>query len=115
MGIGTAVTAVIQSSSLTTVMVVGLVNAGVMTLTQAATITMGANIGTTITAQIAALSAFDIATFAMGLTGIGVLIAYATKKEKVQTICYAAAGLGLVFVGLRRHGRLDGVLQGKVR
>ena len=71
-----------------------------MTLTQAATITMGANIGTTITAQIAALSAFDIATFAMGLTGIGVLIAYATKKEKVQTICYAVAGLGLVFVGL---------------
>lgn len=99
-GIGTAVTAVIQSSSLTTVMVVGLVNAGVMTLTQATTITMGANIGTTITAQIAALSAFDIATFAMGLTGIGVLIAYATKKEKVQTICYAVAGLGLVFVGL---------------
>ena len=99
-GIGTAVTAVIQSSSLTTVMVVGLVNAGVMTLTQATTITMGANIGTTITAQIAALSAFDFAAFALGLTGIGVLIAYATKKEKVQTICYALAGLGLVFVGL---------------
>lgn len=99
-GIGTAVTAVIQSSSLTTVMVVGLVNAGVMTLTQATTITMGANIGTTITAQIAALSAFDFAVFAMGLTGIGILVAYATKKEKVQTICYAAAGLGLVFVGL---------------
>ena len=99
-GIGTAVTAVIQSSSLTTVMVVGLVNAGVMTLTQAATITMGANIGTTITAQIAALSAFDFAVFAMGLTGIGILVAYATKKEKVQTVCYAVAGLGLVFVGL---------------
>lgn len=99
-GIGTAVTAVIQSSSLTTVMVVGLVNAGVMTLTQATTITMGANIGTTITAQIAALSAFDFAVFAMGLTGIGILVAYATKKEKVQTICYAVAGLGLVFVGL---------------
>lgn len=99
-GIGTAVTAVIQSSSLTTVMVVGLVNAGVMTLTQATTITMGANIGTTITAQIAALSAFEFATFAMGLTGIGILVAYATKKEKVQTVCYAVAGLGLVFVGL---------------
>lgn len=99
-GIGTATTAVIQSSSLTTVMVVGLVNAGVMTLTQATTITMGANIGTTITAQIAALSAFDFAVFAMGLTGIGILVAYATKKEKVQTICYALAGLGLVFVGL---------------
>lgn len=99
-GIGTAVTAVIQSSSLTTVMVVGLVNAGVMTLTQATTITMGANIGTTITAQIAALSAFEFAVFAMGLTGIGILAAYATKKEKVQTVCYAVAGLGLVFVGL---------------
>ena len=99
-GIGTATTAVIQSSSLTTVMVVGLVNAGVMTLTQATTITMGANIGTTITAQIAALSAFEFATFAMGLTGIGILVAYATKKEKVQTVCYAVAGLGLVFVGL---------------
>lgn len=99
-GIGTAVTAVIQSSSLTTVMVVGLVNAGVMTLTQATTITMGANIGTTITAQIAALSAFDFAVFAMGLTGIGILVAYATKREKVQTVCYAVAGLGLVFVGL---------------
>lgn len=99
-GIGTVTTAIIQSSSLTTVMVVGLVNAGVMTLTQATTITMGANIGTTITAQIAALSAFDFATFAMGLTGIGVLIALTTKKEKVQTVCYAIAGLGLVFVGL---------------
>ena len=99
-GIGTATTAVIQSSSLTTVMVVGLVNAGVMTLPQATTITMGANIGTTITAQIAALSAFDFAVFAMGLTGIGILVAYATKKEKVQTVCYAVAGLGLVFVGL---------------
>lgn len=99
-GIGTVTTAIIQSSSLTTVMVVGLVNAGVMTLTQSTTITMGANIGTTITAQIAALSAFDFATFAMGLTGIGVLIALTTKKEKVQTVCYAIAGLGLVFVGL---------------
>lgn len=99
-GIGTVTTAIIQSSSLTTVMVVGLVNAGVMTLTQATTITMGANIGTTITAQIAALSAFDFATFAMGLTGIGVLIALTTKKEKVQMVCYAIAGLGLVFVGL---------------
>ena len=99
-GIGTVTTAIIQSSSLTTVMVGGLVNAGVMTLTQATTITMGANIGTTITAQIAALSAFDFATFAMGLTGIGVLIALTTKKEKVQTVCYAIAGLGLVFVGL---------------
>lgn len=99
-GIGTVTTAVIQSSSLTTVMVVGLVNAGVMTLTQATTIIMGANIGTTITGQIAALQAFDFAAFAMGLAGIGTLIAMFSKKEKVCTVAYAVAGLGLVFVGL---------------
>ena len=79
-GIGTVTTAIIQSSSLTTVMVVGLVNAGVMTLAQATTIIMGANIGTTVTAQIAALQAFDVATFAMALTGIGVLVAMFSKK-----------------------------------
>ena len=99
-GIGTVTTAIIQSSSLTTVMVVGLVNVGVLTLYQATAIIMGANIGTTITAQIAALSAFDIAIFAMGLTGIGALTAMLSKKEKVQTVAYALAGLGLVFVGL---------------
>lgn len=99
-GIGTATTAVVQSSSLTTVMVVGLVNVGVMTLTQATTIIMGANIGTTITAQIAALQSFDVAKFAVALTGIGVLVAMFSKKEKVQTVSYAIAGLGLVFVGL---------------
>lgn len=99
-GIGTATTAIIQSSSLTTVMVVGLVNVGVLTLYQATAIIMGANIGTTITAQIAALSAFNIAIFAMGLTGIGALTAMLSKKEKVQTVAYALAGLGLVFVGL---------------
>lgn len=99
-GIGTATTAIIQSSSLTTVMVVGLVNVGVLTLYQATAIIMGANIGTTITAQIAALSAFDVAIFAMGLTGIGALTAMLSKKEKVQTVAYALAGLGLVFVGL---------------
>lgn len=99
-GIGTVTTAIIQSSSLTTVMVVGLVNAGVMTLAQATTIIMGANIGTTVTAQIAALQAFDVATFAMALTGIGVLVAMFSKKEKVCTVSYAVAGLGLVFVGL---------------
>ena len=99
-GIGTVTTAVIQSSSLTTVMVVGLVNVGVMTLYQATGLIMGANIGTTITAQIAALQAFNLSAFATGLTGIGVLVAMFSKKEKVQTVSYAAAGLGLVFIGL---------------
>ncbi len=99
-GIGTAVTMIAQSSSLTTVMVVGLVNAGVMTLFQAAAVIMGANIGTTITAQIVALNSFDVATFALSLTTIGVFIAMFSKKEKVKSIGSALAGLGLIFVGL---------------
>lgn len=99
-GIGTVTTAIVQSSSLTTVMVVGLVNAGVMSLGQATTVIMGANIGTTITAQIAALQAFDFAAFATALTGVGVLVAMFSKKEKVCTVAYALAGLGLVFIGL---------------
>ena len=99
-GIGTAVTMIAQSSSLTTVMVVGLVNAGVMTLFQATAVIMGANIGTTITAQIVALNSFDVATFALSLTAIGVFVAMFSKKEKVKSIGSALAGLGLIFVGL---------------
>ena len=99
-GIGTVTTAIVQSSSLTTVMVVGLVNAGVMSLGQATTVIMGANIGTTITGQIAALQAFDFAAFATALAGVGVLVAMFSKKEKVCTVAYAVAGLGLVFIGL---------------
>ena len=66
-GIGAGVTAIIQSSSATSVMVIGLVNAGLMTLMQATPIIMGANIGTTITAQIVALQAFNLNVFFMSL------------------------------------------------
>ena len=59
-GMGAVTTAVVQSSSITTVMVVGFVNAGIMTLNQATAVIMGANIGTTITAQIVALQSFDV-------------------------------------------------------
>ena len=62
-GIGAATTALIQSSGVTTVLIVGFVNVGIMNLHQAAAMIMGANIGTTITAQIAALSAFPVTTF----------------------------------------------------
>ena len=99
-GIGAAATALIQSSGATTIMVVGFVNAGVMSLMQAAAIIMGANIGTTITAQIVALNSFDIGLYAMLLAFIGMFSTMIFKKEKIKTIGYAITGLGLVFVAL---------------
>ena len=99
-GMGAAVTAVIQSSGVTTVMVVGFVNAGIMTLNQAASIIMGANIGTTITAQIAALDGLPINSFFILLLGIGVFMEMFSKNEKVKSGGLALAGLGMVFLGL---------------
>ncbi len=99
-GIGAGVTMVIQSSAATTVMVVGLVNAGVMTLFQATSIIMGANIGTTITAQIAALSTFDFTSALFILACMGVFMSMLAKNEKVKIIGEICAGLGLIFVGL---------------
>lgn len=98
--IGTGSTAIVQSSGLTTVMVVGLVNAGIMTLTQATTIIIGANIGTTITGQIAALGAFDISGFFAGFAGIGMLINLFAKNDKTKTIGNSICGFGMVFVSL---------------
>ena len=98
--IGMIVTAIIQSSSATTVMVVGFVNAGIMNLFQATAMIMGANIGTTITAQIVALKSFDIATFAIGLVFIGVFMDMLSKREKTKTFGLTIAGLGLVFLAL---------------
>ncbi|HPG92143.1 MAG TPA: Na/Pi cotransporter family protein [Clostridia bacterium] len=100
-GIGVVSTAIVQSSSATTVMVVGFVNAGVMTLTQAASIIMGANIGTTVTGQIAALQSFDFIAVAMALTFVGVIMDMAFKKDRVKTAGLMLAGLGLVFMGLK--------------
>ncbi|MBE7078452.1 MAG: Na/Pi cotransporter family protein [Clostridiales bacterium] len=99
-GIGAVSTAVVQSSGVTTVMVVGFVNAGIMSLYQAATMIMGANIGTTVTAQIAALGSFDIAPIFISLLFIGIMMEMLFKKEKVKSIGLALAGLGLVFFGL---------------
>ena len=99
-GIGAVSTAVVQSSGVTTVMVVGFVNAGIMSLYQAATVIMGANIGTTITAQLAAFSSFDIAPIFIALLFIGVMMEMLSKKDKVKCIGLALAGLGLVFFGL---------------
>lgn len=99
-GIGALVTAAVQSSSVTTVMVVGLVNSSVMTLYQATAVIMGANIGTTITAQIAALQSFDLAKIAIGLAGIGVFTDIFGKSDKVKTIGKVLTAIGLVFLGL---------------
>lgn len=99
-GIGALVTAAVQSSSVTTVMVVGLVNSSVMTLYQATAVIMGANIGTTITAQIAALQSFDLAKIAIGLAGIGVFTDIFSKSDKVKTIGKVLTAVGLVFLGL---------------
>ena len=100
--IGAAATAIVQSSGATTIMIVGFVNTGIINLFQATSMIMGANIGTTITAQIASLSgmSFDFGAMALGLTGIGALVSMFTKKEKVKTICNLLAGFGLLFLGL---------------
>ena len=99
-GMGAVSTAVVQSSGVTTVMVVGFVNAGIMTLHQAAAVIMGANIGTTITAQLAALQALPIDSLFIALLFVGVMMEMFSKKDKIKSIGLALAGLGMVFFGL---------------
>lgn len=104
-GIGAATTALVQSSGVTTVMIVGFVNAGMITLYQATTLIMGANIGTTVVAQISALQGvgsggFNFGHIAVVLAGIGMLVTVFVKKEKVKSIGSIVAGLGMIFVGL---------------
>ena len=95
--VGTIVTAVIQSSSATTVMVVSFVNTGLMTLMQAAGVIMGANIGTTITAQMVSLDLDKIAPIFIGLGAIGLL---ALKKKRARDISSIALGFGILFMGM---------------
>lgn len=95
--VGAGITAVIQSSSATTVMVVGFVNSGMMTLRQAVWIIMGANIGTTITGQLIAL---DIGTFAPLIAFLGVALIVFIKNQKVHNYGLIIAGLGILFVGM---------------
>ena len=98
-GIGAGVTAIIQSSSATSVMVIGLVNAGVMTLMQATPIIMGANIGTTITGVLVALKNDYFNMLMYLLAFAGVMMGF-VKNEKVKIGGLLCSGLGLVFVGL---------------
>ena len=98
-GIGAGVTAIIQSSSATSVMVIGLVNAGVMTLMQATPIIMGANIGTTITGVLVALKNDYFNMLMYLLAFAGVMMGF-VKSEKIKIAGLLCSGLGLIFVGL---------------
>jgi len=95
--VGAVITAIIQSSSATTVMVVGFVNAGIMSLNQAVWLIMGANIGTTITGQLVAL---DIGLYAPILAFIGVAAIMFIKNKKAQNLGGIIAGLGVLFIGM---------------
>lgn len=96
-GVGATVTAVVQSSSATTVMVVGFVNAGLMTLLQATGVIMGANIGTTITGQLIAFKLSDIAPFVLF---IGMFMTVFLSKRLLKRIGEIILGFGILFVGL---------------
>ena len=95
--VGAVITAIIQSSSATTVMVVGFVNSGLMTLSRAVWIIMGANIGTTITGQLIAL---DVGAMAPLITFIGVVMVVFFKNKKTNCIGEIIAGLGILFLGM---------------
>ncbi len=95
--VGTVITAIIQSSSATTVMVVGFCNAGLLNLIQAMGVILGANIGTTITAQIIA---FKISQIALPIIGLGMPLYLFSKRNKVKFIGQILLGFGLLFLGL---------------
>ena len=99
--VGTVITAIIQSSSATTVMVVGFVNSGMMTLRQAVWIIMGANIGTTITGQLIAMDAGAVAPL---LAFFGVAVVVFIKNVKARHIGSILAGLGILFIGMDMMG-----------
>ena len=99
--VGMFTTALIQSSSATTVMTVGFVNAGLLTLKQALSVVLGANIGTTITAfLVSALAIFKISDFALPFIGVGFLITILGKTQKTKSIGQIMLGFGILFIGI---------------
>ncbi|MBN1435435.1 MAG: Na/Pi cotransporter family protein [Sedimentisphaerales bacterium] len=102
-GVGTLVTCLIQSSSVTTVMVVGMVNASLMTLTQAIGVILGANIGTTITGWILVLK---VGKYGLPILGVSAFAFLFSKREKVRYLASMFMGIGMVFFGLElmKHG-----------
>lgn len=100
LGIGAAVTALIQSSGATSVMAIGFINAGVMSVFQGVCIIFGAYIGTTITGILVSLSSFDFSIYLLLLSVIGVILSF-FKNEKVKNFGELFAGLGILFFGLK--------------
>lgn len=96
-GMGAFVTAIIQSSSVTTVILVGFISAGLMSMSQSVAVIIGANIGTTITAQILA---FNVSKIALPLITLGFLISFTAKRENLRQTGMIVLGLGLVFYGM---------------
>lgn len=95
--VGTIVTAIIQSSSATTVMVVSFVNAGLMSLVQATGVILGSNIGTTITAQ---MVSFKLEVVAPIFVGIGAIFMLCAKKKRMKDLAYISLGFGILFMGM---------------
>jgi phosphate:Na+ symporter len=99
--VGALTTALIQSSSATTVMTVGFVNAGLLTLKQALSVVLGANIGTTITAGlVSVLAVFKITDYALPIVGIGLLFSFIGKTQKTKSIGQVMIGFGVLFIGI---------------
>jgi phosphate:Na+ symporter len=96
-GVGATITGMIQSSSVTTIMVVGMVNAKIMTLTQAIGVIMGGNIGTTVTAWLIALK---IVEYGLPILGVSAFFYLFTSKDRIRYIAMMFLGLGMVFFGL---------------
>jgi phosphate:Na+ symporter len=105
---GALVTAVLNSSSVTTVLVVGFISAGLMTLSQSIGIIMGANIGSTFTAQIIA---FDVTRYALGMIAVGFLMLFSAKRDNVRNVGSLVMGLGLVFYGMGVMGTAMGPMR----
>ena len=106
LGIGTAVTALIQSSAATSIMASGFINAGAMTIFQGVCIILGAYIGTTVTGLLASLSSFPVSHYFILFAVIGVVLMF-IKKERIKSFGEILAGLGLLFFGLNT---MSGVL-----
>jgi phosphate:Na+ symporter len=99
--VGALTTALIQSSSATTVMTVGFVNAGLLTLKQALSVVLGANVGTTITAGlVSVLAVFKITTYALPVVGVGFLLSITGKTQKTKSIGQVMLGFGILFLGI---------------
>lgn len=110
-GIGAGATVLMQSSGATTVMVIGFVNAGMMTLAQATAIIMGANIGTTVTTILLAVGMANVGVYFMLLAFVGIFVSMICKNGKIKSWGLTAAGFGLVFFGLTIISACSGALK----